>query len=135
MTSHHSDLSSQQPSARRRPFRVQQYNRALGLVTAVLLLLGFGVLRLLTGADDTPVVESGEVHLQVAPLEPPPRASQDVHRLRPQTTATPSGELTHPLIEEPGTWQNQPATYWQLAPIDEAVPQDIDVARQPDLLR
>ena len=116
-------------SARSRPFRVQQYNRALGLVTAVLLLLGFGVLRLLTGAHDTPLVETGEIGQQAPSLPAVPATPQEVHRLRPQTTAA-HPDAAAPLLEDGDAWQNRPATYWQLVPNEE-----MDLAQDPELLR
>lgn len=150
MTTPSIDPSRPQARPRRRPFGVQQYNRALGLVTAVLLLSGFAVLRMLTGADDTPLVENGNLELPAPPPVVTPATPQDVHRLRPRTSANNvPGEMSGPLIEDSSAWHNRPATYWQLAPADDLPagtdapridppkidPSEVNIAQQPDLLR
>ncbi|WP_425399673.1 hypothetical protein [Aeoliella sp.] len=120
-------------SARRaQPFRVYDHTRVLALVTAVLLLSGFGVLRLLTGAADTPRLETTTVEKAVAPAIEP--AEDEVHRLRPQT----SGVLPLPSVEPPAAgeqWNHElPLSNWHMLP-PSIEGKQIDLAREPSLYR
>lgn len=118
------------------PFRVQDNARALWGMMAVLLLSGFAVLRMLTGASDAPRVDtSGTIETTPAPsaVEKP---RDDVHRLRPQTSASlPSQEglYTAEALLTPGDgWNHLPVTHWQSLPGDQAAS---DAVREPELLR
>lgn len=117
---------------RTRPFRVYDHTRVLALVTAVLLLSGFGVLRLLTGAADTPRLEHTTVEKPVTPVVEP--AAEEVHRLRPQT----SGVLPMPGVTPPAAteeWSHElPLSHWHLAP-PASEGMQFELAREPSLLR
>lgn len=117
-------------------FRVQDNARALWGMMAVLLLSGFAVLRMLTGASDAPRVDtSGTIETMPLPsaVEKP---GDDVHRLRPQTSASlPSQEglYTAEALLMPGDgWNHLPVTHWQALPGDQAAS---DVPHEPELLR
>ncbi|MCO6044622.1 hypothetical protein NG895_11955 [Aeoliella sp. ICT_H6.2] len=123
---------SSSTAQRARPFRVYDHTRVLALVTTVLLLSGFGVLRLLTGAADTPRLETTTVEKPITSVIEP--AADEVHRMRPQT----SGVLPIPASEAPASgeqWnQDLPLSNWQLMP-PTGERRDFDLAREPSLFR
>ena len=105
-------LATNVPPSESRRFRVHDNARALWTVMAVLLMSGFAVLRLLTGASDAPQVDTANSSETVQPAPPSEMPTDDVHRLRPQTSST----LPHvehfelgEIDRRPRRWLAQPA--------------------------
>jgi hypothetical protein len=122
-----------QPTPRSSNFRVQNHGRVLAVVMSALLLLGFGVLRTLVDAGNTPHIETSSV---TAPLELEPAttsATDEVHRLRPQTSdiIPTAGEQTLPREDE--SWNPLPID-WELESASSAS-ENLDVARSEGSLQ
>lgn len=122
-----------QPTPRSNNFRVQNHGKVLAVVMGGLLLLGFGVLRTLVDAGDTPHIETSSV---VAPVELEPAATSttvEVHRLRPQTSdiIPTAGEETLPREDE--SWNPLPID-WELESASSAS-DNLDVARSEGSLQ
>jgi hypothetical protein len=146
MTMPAESFASEIPSSNGAPFRVQDNARALWLVMAVLLISGFAVLRVLTGASDAPQVDTA-THLDGV-QEPPPLETldDDIHRLRPQTSATlPQVEPIVDVLETSELtvtgddgWNHLPAASWQSVPNQQNAETTVntsELAHEPELLR
>jgi len=123
-----------------RRFRVQDSAPALWLMTIVLLVAGYGALRLLTGAADAPQVESPAAEVPTADSSNLAGERDEVlHKLRPQTSDELQGlgvlSPTDPMLSTGESWQSPPDVTWDhVLPGGPEDPQ-IEVARQRDLLR
>lgn len=99
-----------------------------------LLLLGFGVLRFLVDAGNTPHIETSSA-TQPAELDPVTTSTSDeVHRLRPQSSdiIPTASEQALPHVNE--SWNPLSIGDWQLE--SASIPAgDLDVARSPGSLQ